>query len=67
LVFVLTRGILDGWYAYPFLNGTVLGWGKVILNIAYIFLAFLGIGLLMVTINRRGFKTQMLKEPESSE
>jgi len=67
LVLVLTRGILDGWYAYPFLNGAVHGWGKVMLNITFIFLAFLGVGLLMVAINHRGAKSQMLKEPESSD
>ncbi len=52
LVYILVRGSATGWYPYPFLNISELGYGKVILNIGLIGLAFLVVGVLLVTINR---------------
>lgn len=50
LVFALVRGTASGWFAYYFLNYTVIGWGKTILYIlavtgTFVILAYVFIGL----------------------
>ena len=47
-VFLLIRGKSSGFYTYPFMNVDVLGYGKVIFNIALVLLLFLAISFLLV-------------------
>jgi hypothetical protein len=51
LIYTLVRGAGTGWYPYPFLNpATVDGYGVVVLYCAAIFIAFLIVGWLVITV-----------------
>lgn len=52
LVYALLRGALEGWYAYPFLDPSVLGYGRVFLNAAGLLVGFSALGLLVVGLDR---------------
>ncbi len=52
LIYSLIRGAAVGWYPYPFLNATRLGYGKVLLNIGIVLAVFLIAGTILVVINR---------------
>lgn len=41
--FILIRGDFSGFYPYPFINVSELGWSKILGNIAWIFLLFAGL------------------------
>jgi hypothetical protein len=43
IVYTLARGALVGWYPYPFLNATALGYPKVFANIALVIGLALGL------------------------
>ena len=47
-VFILVRGAFSGFYPYPFVNVTELGYGRVLLNAAGIVVVFLLIALLLM-------------------
>ncbi|MBN8938731.1 MAG: Pr6Pr family membrane protein [Rhizobiales bacterium] len=51
-IFALARGASSGWWAYPFLNADALGYQGVMINAVILTLAFLGLGLLLVAIDR---------------
>lgn len=51
-IFALARGASSGWWAYPFLNADALGYQGVMINAAILTLAFLGLGLALVAIDR---------------
>jgi hypothetical protein len=53
LIYALIRGEYSGFHAYPFINTAELGYGRVILNAAGLMLAFIGMGLLFVSIDRK--------------
>jgi hypothetical protein len=53
LVYALLRGEYSGFHAYPFINTAELGYGCVMLNAAGLMLAFIGIGLLFVSVDRK--------------
>ncbi|KQC02629.1 Pr6Pr family membrane protein [Pedobacter sp. Hv1] len=52
LIYSLVRGHLMGWYPYPFLNVTKLGYQKVFINSGLMVIAFVVIGLLLITFNK---------------
>jgi hypothetical protein len=46
-IFILARGAVSGFYPYPFVNVTELGYGRVLLNAAGIVVVFLLTALLL--------------------
>jgi hypothetical protein len=52
LVFVLLRGSVSGYYPYPFLDVTSLGYNQVVLNCFYLFVVFLLISIVFIAINK---------------
>jgi hypothetical protein len=52
LIYTLLHGAYTGWYPYPFLNVTGLGYRQTLANVAVFVVAFLGLGLLIVAIGR---------------
>jgi hypothetical protein len=53
LVYALMRGTLTGWWAYPFIDASALGYGRVLLNAAGLLIVFLALGMGMVGWDRR--------------
>lgn len=47
---ILVRGALSGFYPYPFIDVSAIGYGKVLLNSAGLCIAFLVVSLMLVTI-----------------
>ncbi|HTN08915.1 Pr6Pr family membrane protein [Agriterribacter sp.] len=52
LVIILLRGAVSGYYPYPFVNVSVLGYGKVFLNCGMLLVAFLFFSVLVVAVGR---------------
>ncbi|MCW3120503.1 MAG: hypothetical protein JWM28_4585 [Chitinophagaceae bacterium] len=52
LIYAMIRGAAEGVYAYPFINVTELGYGKVFINCAGLLIVFIIIGFLFVAIDR---------------
>lgn len=52
LIFVLIRGHFSGFYPYPFVDVSILGFSKVLLNSFWIFLLFVFLFLVFITISR---------------
>lgn len=53
VAYALTRGFSTGFWPYPFLDVTALGWPSVSANLAGITLVFAAIGLGLIQIARR--------------
>lgn len=53
LVYALLRGATTGWWAYPFIDASALGYARVLLNAAGLMVVFLGLGSVMVALDRR--------------
>lgn len=53
LVYGITRGLLTGSYAYPFLNVAALGWTRTALNTLLIAIAFLLAGYTVLWLDQR--------------
>lgn len=51
-VVALTRGTLFGWYPYPFINASKLGYPSVLLNVVLLFVAFGAVGAILIAIDR---------------
>ncbi|TCK80659.1 Pr6Pr family membrane protein [Albibacterium bauzanense] len=51
-IIILFSGSLSGFYPYPFINVTELGWSQVIINSIFITAAFIFLSLLIVFISR---------------
>jgi hypothetical protein len=47
------RGAVIGWYPYPFIDVTRLGYAKVTLNCVWVALLLLGLAAVAVTADRR--------------
>lgn len=59
---ILFRGTVSGFYPYPFINVTELGWSKVITNSIFITGAFILLSLLVILLSRvisRGRRTDL--------
>lgn len=52
LIIILLRGAVAGYYPYPFVNVTKLGYGKVFLNCGMVLIAFLFFSVLLVGIGK---------------
>jgi hypothetical protein len=52
LAWTLAHGAFAGWYPYPFIDVSKLGYGRMLLNSAGLILAFLAIELLLVALDR---------------
>jgi len=53
LVMALIRGSMDGFYPYPFLNASELGYNTVLMNSVGLFLIFIVISSLFIFISRK--------------
>ncbi|GAB2537438.1 Pr6Pr family membrane protein [Rhodanobacter koreensis] len=51
--YVLIRGAVNGWYPYPFLDVTTLGYLHVLINACAVLLVFVVVALLLVSLGRR--------------
>lgn len=52
VVWIFVHGALSGFYPYPFVNVGELGYPRVLLNTAGLFILFLSLGFLLVGIDR---------------
>ncbi len=52
LGWTLAHGAVAAWYPYPFVDVLKLGYGRVLLNVAGLVLAFLALELMLVAIDR---------------
>jgi len=52
IILILIRGVFSGFYPYPFINVTELGYNKVLVNCAGLLLGFLFLSLLFVAIGK---------------
>jgi len=52
LVWTMVHGAFAGWYPYPFIDVSKLGYGRMLLNSAGLILAFLALELLLVALDR---------------
>ncbi|WP_336967962.1 Pr6Pr family membrane protein [Sphingobium aromaticiconvertens] len=59
LPYALLRGLVEGKYAYPFINVTKLGWAGVSVNAALIALGFIVAGYGVVWVDRRLGRTRV--------
>ena len=54
LAFALARGAYMGWWAYPFIDASELGYARVMVNAGGLVAMFVALGLAMVVWDRRG-------------
>lgn len=52
-LFILIRGAISGFYPYPFIDVTELGWNRVLLNTAGITVAFVITSLIIIGVSRK--------------
>lgn len=52
LLYSLLRGVVTGWYPYPFLDPRISGWPHVFIIIVGFLIAFLSLGLAAVSLTR---------------
>jgi hypothetical protein len=53
LAFTLIRGAVIGWYPYPFIDVTKLGYAKTVVNCVWVSLLFLGLAAGAAALDRR--------------
>lgn len=51
-IYILWRGGISGFYPYPFINVSELGWQKVLIHIAGLFLLFIVVSLLLIGVGK---------------
>lgn len=51
-LFILVRGAISGFYPYPFIDVTALGWSRVLLNSAGVTAAFMVMSLIIISVSR---------------
>lgn len=52
-VFIGLRGAASGWYPYPFLDVTTIGYPQALLNCLFVALAFLSFSLILVFLGKK--------------
>jgi hypothetical protein len=52
-VYCMIHGAVTGFYPYPFINVSNLGYDRVLINMAVLVLVFLGLGLGLIGVDRR--------------
>lgn len=57
--YVMLRGAVDGWYPYPFLDVTALGYLEVLLNAIGVLMAFIAVGMALVALGRWQARRQL--------
>lgn len=62
MIFVLSRGAFSGFYPYPFINVKTLGYNRVFINSAGLFIVFLFIACLFVAIAKISGKETRKKQ-----
>jgi hypothetical protein len=60
LIYILIRGHISGYYPYPFIDVTKLGYDQVLFNSFILLLVFLGFGLLYILIGRQMSKSKKI-------
>jgi hypothetical protein len=50
--YVLVRGAVNGWYPYPFLDVTTLGYLRVLIDACAVLLVFVAVALLLIALAR---------------
>jgi hypothetical protein len=50
--YVLVRGAVNGWYPYPFLDVTTLGYLQVMIDACVVLLVFIAVALLLIVLAR---------------
>jgi hypothetical protein len=53
VLYAYARGVLDGFYPYPFVDVSKIGWPQTLLNSAGLFVAFLLVGLGAIALDGR--------------
>jgi hypothetical protein len=53
LLFALLRGAIDGFYAYPFIDVSQLGYGVVFINAIGVLITFLAVALVLIWLDKR--------------
>jgi hypothetical protein len=66
LLYSLVRGAVAGWYPYPFIDVSSLGYGRVMLNVTMLVISFLGLGWLFVGVDK-ALGTWRGRQPVSAE
>lgn len=56
---ILWRGALVGYYPYPFVNVTTLGYGKVLLNCGVVVIVFLLFSIILIGVGKISSKPSM--------
>jgi hypothetical protein len=52
LAYALARGAADGWYPYPFIDVSTLGYARTLVNAGAVLLGFIAVALLLVALGR---------------
>lgn len=52
-MYALARGSIDGWYAYWFFDPSTRDWGEILLSVVALATLVVGIGALLVAVDRR--------------
>ena len=52
LIAILARGHVSGFYPYPFVDVTQLGYPKVLVNSLMVVLVFVGIAVLLIKLSK---------------
>jgi hypothetical protein len=66
LAFTLIRGAVIGWYPYPFIDVTQLGYAKTILNCVWVALLFLGLAAAATALDTRLTSRAAAREPHTT-
>ncbi len=53
IIFILIRGAMSGFYPYPFINVTEIGYNKVLINSGILALSFLFVSLVFIAIGKK--------------
>lgn len=60
LIIIMIRGAISGYYPYPFMSVTVLGYPKVLINCLFVLLAFVIFSLAVIIVSRMLVKRNII-------
>jgi hypothetical protein len=52
LIYALLRGAVAGFYSYPFIEASKLGYPKVLQNVVLLFISFIVLGVLFIWLDQ---------------
>ncbi len=61
IIYTTIRGAVTGWYPYPFIDVNTLGYAHTLRNTGILLIAFTGVGLLLIGIDR--LISRLLRRP----